>query len=547
MAKTELHRLRELDTRKTMWNIANEFRGAPWLAVYAAAYIIAKTGGKKTRDFNTFLDEYSIKAQLSPALFNTVGERWDVINKLSESCPPDECRAILLFEDSLTKSRHFGETPSGLASLSARLLGISSGAKVADLCTGVLSFARECSALGIKCDLTASEINPEIRTIAMMRADILGGSITVTSEDSLDLSGSYDNIFCHCVLGMKWKDYHPDCGHSASADWLFASKCMELLDQKGSAVCVMTNGSTWNLCDKRMRERFITSGYIETVIALPANIYSNTAISSTLMVLSKGNTEVRFVDATELYTPARRINLLTEDDIENIISAVKGNGTVSCTVSNEEIAQNNYELYPKNYTDKQPETEDTVPFSELIVRITRGAQVKADQLDELVCDEETDTKLLMLSDMNRGIISEKLRSLNSLEKRYEKYCAGDGAIILSKNGYPVKTAVTSISGTERILVNGNLYIIELDRTKTEPYYLKAYFDSEQGQAQLKSICVGVTMPNIPIDALKKLPIPVRTMTEQRKIAEKYIKKQQEVIRLQNELEKAEKELTEIFK
>ena len=399
-------------------------------------------------------------------------------------------------------------------------------------------------ALGIDCDYLGSEINTAAYTLAMLRADLLG-NITVTAEDSLKLNGKYNYVFCHSVFGVKWKYYYPDCGHSASADWLFAQKCVELLDNGGKAVCIMTNGSMWNQCDRKMREKFIKSGAIETIIALPEKLYSNTAISSTLIVLSHGNKSVNFIDATGIFTPFRRVNQLSEENISKILNAVKKRSSISCTVKNDEIVANNYELYPRNYTEKRPVTVNAVPFSELISRITRGAQIKATELDSLVCENATDTRLLMLSDMSKGIISEKLPYLSKLDKRYVKYCAKDGNIILSKNGYPVKTAVASISGGEKILVNGNLYIIELDRSKAEPYYLKAYFDSEQGQAQLKSICVGVTIPNIPIEALKNLQIPMCSLAEQKKIADKYLKKQQEVIKLQKQLEAAEQELKKV--
>ena len=54
---------------------------------------------------------------------------------------------------------------------------------------------------------------------------------------------------------------------------------------------------------------------------------------------------------------------------------------------------------------------------------------------------------------------------------------------------------------QRILANGNLYIIELDESRANPYYIKAFFDSEQGIAALKSITVGATIPNIGVDTL----------------------------------------------
>ncbi len=544
MTKEEINKLSTVNTVRTKYNILYAIGAAPWILIYPIAYIIAKTGGKETKDFNSFIEEYNIEMQLYHILFQ-VRDKWDIVNELSTICSAEACMSLLLYDDSLSQTERFDETPSAVNLLAAKLMNISSGKKVADLCTGTLSFIRQCISLGLDCNYIGSEINSQALYIAMLRADILG-NVTITSEDSLKLSGKYDYVFCHSVFGVKWRYYYPDCGHSASADWLFAQKCVELLDNGGKAVCIMTNGSTRNNCDKKMRERFINSGYIETIIALPEKIYSNTAISSTIMVLSKGNESVNFIDASDEFTPTRRINIISDENILQIQSVVGKYTPISCVIRNDIIAKNDYDLYTKNYTEKQPDMQNAVSFSDLITRITRGAQVKASELDTLVCEIETDTRLLMLSDMSKGIISDKLPYLNKLEKRYEKYCANNRDIILSKNGYPVKTAVTNISGDEKILVNGNLYIIEIDKSKAEPYYLKAYFDSEKGQAQLKSICVGVTLPNIPIEALKKLQIPMCSLSEQKKIADKYLTKQQEAIELQKKLEAVEQELKEFF-
>ncbi|SFW22310.1 N-6 DNA methylase [Ruminococcus flavefaciens] len=529
---------------RTKYNILSAIGDAPWILIYPIAYIIAKTGGQTTDDFNSFIEEYNIEMQLYHIL-SQVRDKWDIVNELSKTCSAEACKFLLLYDDSLSQTERFEETPSGVNLLAAKLMNISSGKKVADLCTGTLSFIRQCISLGLNCNYLGSEIDSKALSIAMLRADILG-NVTITSEDSLKISGKYDYVFCHSPFGLKWRYYYPDCRHSASADWLFAKKCVELLDNGGKAVCIMTNGSTRNNCDKQMRERFIKLGYIETIIALPEKIYSNTAISSTLMVFSKENKSVNFIDASDNFLRTRRTNILSDENILQILSVVGKNTPISYVARNEEIADNDYELYPKNYTEKQPDIPNAVLFSDLITRITRGAQIKANELDTLVCESETDTRLLMLSDMSKGIISDKLPYLSKIEKRYEKYCANDGDIILSKNGYPVKTAVTNISGNEKILVNGNLYIIEIDKSRIEPYYLKAYFDSEKGQAQLKSICVGVTLPNIPIEALKKLQIPMCPLSEQKIIADKYLKKQQEVIDLQKKLDTIEQELKEFF-
>ena len=57
-------------------------------------------------------------------------------------------------------------------------------------------------------------------------------------------------------------------------------------------------------------------------------------------------------------------------------------------------------------------------------------------------------------------------------------------------GYPYKVAVAEVKEGQKIMGNGNLYIVELDEEKIDPYYLAAFLSSEQGTAALKSITVG---------------------------------------------------------
>ena len=117
---------------------------------------------------------------------------------------------------------------------------------------------------------------------------------------------------------------------------------------------------------------------------------------------------------------------------------------------------------------------------------------------------------------------------------------------MSKNGYPYKVAIAEVHDGQKILANGNLYIIELDLDKVDPYYLKAFFESEQGIAVLKSITVGATIPNIGVDKLKKVEIPIPSLDEQRRIAEKYQTTLDEIAIYKLKMEKALSRLHHIF-
>ena len=106
--------------------------------------------------------------------------------------------------------------------------------------------------------------------------------------------------------------------------------------------------------------------------------------------------------------------------------------------------------------------------------------------------------------------------------------------------------MAEISENQKVLANGNLYIIELDQEKVNPYYLKAFFDSEQGLAALKSITAGVALPNISMDNLKKLIVPLPELSVQNRVAQKYQSIMDEIAVYKLKMEKAENRLHHVF-
>lgn len=164
----------------------------------------------------------------------------------------------------------------------------------------------------------------------------------------------------------------------------------------------------------------------------------------------------------------------------------------------------------------------------------------------MIADKITDMQYLMLANIQNGMIDDRLPYLTRIEPKYEKYCLKNNDLILSKNGYPYKVAVASVKEGQRILANGNLYIIEMDESLANPYYVKAFLESKQGVATLKSITVGVAIPNIGVDKLKKILIPLPPMEEQNRIAQRYQAAQDEISLIKIRLERAIDKLHRVF-
>lgn len=457
-------------------------------------------------------------------------------------------------------------TPHSLCSLVAQILEIGDDEYIADMGCGTGNFLFTPELRNKKCALHGFELRARSTVVASIRNEIAGKNAVIHQGDFFSLLNGvadggfiFDKVFSNYPFGIQLKHMHkgkeylekltekiPSISKATSSDWVFNSLLLDVLKPDGKAVGVMTVGSAFNTIDTPARKYFIENGFIEALIALPRNLFHYTGIPTILIVLSHGNDSVRFVDARELCDVGRRYASFTDSDISDILEAYKKNGENSKEISCQTIKENDYVLSPERYFSKVKEFENGVEFQDVILNITRGASITAKELDSISSEQPTQYQYLMLKNINKGVISTELPYITGIEKKYEKYCLKNNSLILSKNGYPYKVAVASIKGEQKVLASGNMYVIQLDEEKVDPYYLKSFFESEIGINVLKSITVGATIPNIGVDNLKKIKIPIPSMEEQKKVSTRYQATLDEITVLQIKLEKAQSKLLHIF-
>lgn len=494
------------------------------------------------------------------------GDEWKALSAISVKYS-SEVFAVAAYKCDLNhglRSEGIETTPNSIIRLSQKILAIKPGEKVADICCGYGTFLSESALVEPSVEYSGYEINPSSKLIATIRTKLVNDKISIKLRDVFEIPETeprmhFDKIFSNYPFRLPVKNLgsgarylgkiiekYPSLSRATSSDWIFNLLLCELLNEQGKAVGIMTNGSTWNSIDMPMRKFLIENGFIESVISLPERMFSTTFIATSLIVLSRGNSSVRLVDASKIRQQGRRYNEFSDNDIDTIISALANDSDNSRVIEIEELRENEYTLSLNRYLKDEISFADATPFEKVIKSITRGAPCTARQLDEMVSDGVTNMQYLMLANIKDGIIDDKLPYLSYIDPKFERYCLKNDDLILSKNGYPYKVAVACVSEGQRILANGNLYIIELYLDKVDPYYLKAFFESEQGIAVLKSITVGATIPNIGIDKLKKVKIPVPPLEVQKRIAEKYRTTLDEINMYKIKMEKAMNRLHHIF-
>lgn len=571
MENVSLKELQSMEVSRVGWEIADQLRTclcSPDIlsGITAVAYVFyaAKIQGMETlEDPKKFYENEIEDEKIRIFIRNALAFGWEEMALLYNRFDENELKAYLLFDETITAK--FGMdsvTPQGLRKLAYQLLDIHTKESVADFGTGTGSFIVDASIECPEATYYGNEINRTLASIAYIRGKLLGEHIEIIQEDMFEVdlkNKEFDKIFSNYPFGMRLRnlgegmDYlqrikkrFPDVTKATSSDWVFNSLLIGALKTGGKAVGIMTNGSTWNTMDKQLREYFIRKGLIECVIALPGRLFTHTSIPTTLMVFSERNKHVRMIDAQAICTKGRRQNVLEEDNIKKILDGFTQETAYSKDVTLEEFIKEDFVLSPTRYLQGEVTVEDGVPFETVITRITRGAPSTAAQLDQLVSEEPTNIQYLILSNIKGGAIDTNLPYLTALEPRYEKYCLRNNDLVLSKNGYPFKVAIAQVQPGQKILASGNLYIIQLDEEKVNPFYLKAYLESEKGIAALKSIAVGASIPNISVEQLKKMMIPLIPLREQNKIAEKYLTLQDEIAMLNLKIAKAASAMKGIF-
>ena len=497
---------------------------------------------------------------------------WDKVRSQIPSVSDEVLETVLLdttgeyFTPGGNVMRGTEEMPDTLSDLVIRLLDIKSGDKVYDMFGGAGDFL-----------VKAVSAQPSASYYGRGKSSLRNHFLEIRKDI---LEKNYEHIRIH-TKGVGWRRGNDDrkfdkifgrypwmvdlteharetdtiydiaekeipgiLGRHAS-DWLYNFAMVSQLKESGKAIGIMTNGSTWNQVSgcKNARKYFLEHGFIEAVIALPSGMFKE---QSSLIVLSRGNEKVKMIDASDLHVGRNRKVTMTPENIDDILAAYENDGERSVSVSIEEILSGKeIAVHPGRYLKKTAPVKDGVQLGTVLKAVRRGANLPSSAMDRLMTDTPTDCRYVLVKNITDGMIDENLPYITGLDKETERFIAPRHSVILSKIGTPFKCAVVDAS-EPKLLINGNMYILEVDETKANPYYLKLLFESAYGTSLLERISIGSKFPTFTKSALEELIIPLPSLKEQDRMAERYLALQNEIRRCKAKLDDAIKKKSRIF-
>lgn len=170
----------------------------------------------------------------------------------------------------------------------------------------------------------------------------------------------------------------------SKADFAFILHALNYLSAKGRAAIVTFPGIFYRSgAEQKIRQYLIEQNVVETVIALPPNLFFGTSIATNILVLSKHKTDTKtqFIDASGLFKKETNNNVLTDEHIAEILKLFADKVDVehlAKSVENSQIADNDYNLAVNSYVE-QKDTREVINIAELNEEIRKTVE-KIDRL-----------------------------------------------------------------------------------------------------------------------------------------------------------------------
>lgn len=156
----------------------------------------------------------------------------------------------------------------------------------------------------------------------------------------------------------------------SKADYAFLLHGFFHLKSTGTMAIILPHGVLFRgTAEGKIRQKLVENGSIYAVIGLPANLFYNTSIPTTIIVLKKNREErdVLFIDASRHFVKGKNQNKLSTEDIDHIIKLYSDRKEVdkeAHIASFDEIKANDFNLNIPRYVDTF-EQEEEIPLADI--------------------------------------------------------------------------------------------------------------------------------------------------------------------------------------
>lgn len=167
----------------------------------------------------------------------------------------------------------------------------------------------------------------------------------------------------------------------SKADFAFILHILYYLSAKGRAAVVCFPGIFYRSgAEKKIRQYLVDMNYVESVIALPPNLFYGTSIAVNILTLSKkkSDTRIRFIDASsdDFFKKETNNNVLLDEHIEEIIklfASTENTPHTAVSIEQQKIKDQDYNLSVSSYVEAR-DTREVIDIDQLNAQIKKTVE-----------------------------------------------------------------------------------------------------------------------------------------------------------------------------
>lgn len=219
-----------------------------------------------------------------------------------------------------------------------------------------------------------ARMNMMLHSVPIANQD-LNNSDTLSDDWPTDEPTNFEAVLMNPPYSAKWsavKGFLDDprfmdygvLAPKGRADFAFLLHGFYHLKSSGTMAIVLPHGVLFRGgAEAKIRQTLLENGHIYAVIGLPANIFFNTSIPTTIIILKKDytNRDVLFIDASERFTKKGNQNTMESHHIEEILEAYTNREFIdkfAYVADFDELKENEFNLNIPRYVDTfEPEPE----------------------------------------------------------------------------------------------------------------------------------------------------------------------------------------------
>lgn len=268
-----------------------------------------------------------------------------------------------------------------------------------------------------------------------------------------------------------------------------------------------------NNSQRTLRKELVENGYVEMIISLPSNIFYNTSINTSIVVLSKKDfndeKSVKFIDGSSFFKNIGGKNILQSDALFSIIDSSDENWVR--TISTEQIKRNNYKLHVRSYFINKIEIKEgyrTIKLKEILKHNNKREKVT-----------DVYRKILSISDLaNDRFDYEKkyTQKSNQVRDRFvSAYYSDEDILLVSLRFKNIKPTYYSYNDS-RIYYSSNVSGFHLLSDKIDIGYLIHELNADYVKQQVEYFSIGSVMPYVRVNDFLNIEIQIPSSIEEQR-------------------------------